>query len=580
MKMNELHCGCCAAALTVHPLTDCLANRMCESLFQHNAEGIMLTDAAAVILRVNQAFSCITGFSAAEVLGKTPAILRSSHHDAGFYQQMWAAISTTGSWQGRIWNRRKDNSVYQQWLKITAIYNEHKQITHYLSVFQDLSIVRLHDQQHRKLLTLDNLTGLGNRELLVSRFPQILAQCRALNLMLHVVWIDGGQLTQVNQQHGLKYGDLLIKAQAQTLKAAVSPEQTLVRLYADDYVVLAVSACTDTAVETQLQGFIDGLSQSYLLDDIQVSTTPAIGVARYPLDGDSEEQLLQAAETALFHAKKQGGGRVCFYNARQAAASVRRHQIKHLLSAELTAAPSELSLYFQAKVVMQSRKICGAEVLLRWYSGQLGWVSPAEFIAIAEESRLIIQLDRWVINELCRVVQLLPEQRRPLISFNVSARQLSEADFADWLLNCLQRHNLPAAALEMEVTESAFIDNPAQAMQLLSRLRKQGLRIALDDFGTGYSSLVYLKNMPLDTVKIDRSVIFDVTSNYKSQCILKRLHAMLQDLQLAMVVEGVETEVQHQLLHNMGCEVAQGFFYGKPMPVEQFCQLLQGSTLC
>jgi diguanylate cyclase (GGDEF)-like protein/PAS domain S-box-containing protein len=564
-----------------------LTGKVCQILFDHVSEGVMLTDAAANILAVNGAFCDITGHTAAEVLGKTPAMLRSSHHMPEFYQQMWRTILDTGNWQGRIWNRRKDDSVYQQWMKITAVYNCQQQITHYLAVFQDLSQLRLHDSQKQQLLTIDNLTGLGNRELLVTRFSHLLAHCRMAKTSLNVIWIDGGQLAHINQQHGLKVGDLLIQFQAKALRAILEPGQTLVRLYADDFMLLSVGTNATETVDELISRLLHCLSQPFTIEDTSVCSTPAIGVARYPLDGDNEEQLLHAAESALEQAKQQGGGVACFYNVADGDACIRKQQIRQSLSQQLLFQGSELTLHFQPKFSITQGRLCGAEALLRWSSAEFGPLSPSEFIAIAEESRLIVQLDRWVIASLCRTVRswmLDDTVSLPLISFNVSAKQLAEEDFADWLLDCLQAHQVSPRAFELEVTESAFINNPARAVALLSRLKQCGLRIALDDFGIGYSSLVYLKDLPLDTVKIDRSVVSDINSNAKSECIVRNLYALLQDLQLTMVVEGVETAAQHRKLKQLGCDFVQGFYYAKPMPAKDFQSLLQQSngisTLC
>ena len=538
----------------------------------------MLTDQHATILAVNDAFSEITGYSAEQALGKTPAILRSAHHLPEFYQQMWHSVLATGSWQGRIWNRRKDDSVYQQWMNITAIYDEQQQISHYLAVFQDLSQLRLHDSQKQQLLTSDNLTGLGNRELLVSRFAHLLAHCRKLKQPLQVIWIDAGQLAHVNQQHGLKVGDLLIQAQASVLNAILSPGQTLVRLYGDDFVLLSTANDAQSATEVLIPRILQVLSEPFRIDGISVCCTPAIGVARYPLDGENEETLLHAAESALALAKRQGGGIACFYNVAQGEASIRRQAVRQSLSRQLHTQTSELLLHFQPKFNLKQRQICGAEALLRWPSTEFGMLNPAEFIAIAEESRLIVKLDRWVISQLFSLVRCWQRQgtyNLPLISFNVSAKQLAEQDFASWLLKCLAQHQLAPGCFELEVTESAFIENPQQAVEQLGLLKQRGLRIALDDFGIGYSSLVYLKNLPLDTVKIDRSVISDINCNVKSESIVRNLSALLQDLQLTMVIEGVETAAQHLKLTQLGCEIAQGFYYAKPMPQSAFEQLLQ-----
>lgn len=548
--------------------------QLSDYLLYESGEGVMLTDHQGHILAVNASFSQITGFSADEVSGKKTAILRSDHHPPEFYQQLWYNIQHKGRWQGIVWNRRKDCSVYQQSLKIRAIYDRQQAVSHYIALIRDLTLQTAEAGQHHALTTLDRLTGLGNRDMLVSRFSQQLAQSRDNCFHLYVIWIDGGQLASVNQQFGLASGDMLIQQQAQRLQQWTSGKDTLIRLYADDYIILKPAVYPAKA--SYFDMLVQRLAQPVCLGNHQVTVAPAVGVSCYPADGDQEEQLLYAAESAMLEAKKQGANCWCMFNTRQGQANIRRHMLKHKLTEQLQHTPDQLQLYFQPKVLMETGTICGAEALIRWQLPGEGWVSPSELISIAEESRLIISLDRWVVAEVCRIMHRYLQQNIcfPLLSFNISAKQLNEHDFADWLSNCLANWGIKGHQLEMEVTESAFIDNEMEAIKLLRSLQQSGLRIALDDFGTGYSSLSYLKDMPLNTVKIDRSLISDITTNQRAQCIVRNLRMLATDLQLSLVVEGVETTEQHQLLRQLGCQQAQGYYFARPLPGTEFVAML------
>ncbi|SEA03342.1 putative bifunctional diguanylate cyclase/phosphodiesterase [Alkalimonas amylolytica] len=550
-----------------------------KQIFDDAIEGIMVTDAQARILKVNPAFTSITGYKAAEVIGKTPAILRSSHHGPDFYRQMWQTIEKKGYWQGEIWNRKKDLTVYQQWLKISRVQSSDGALSHYLAVFQDLSVIRSKDQQIHQLVNFDRLTRLGNRELLVSRFPQTLAQCKQQKSKLLICWIDGGQLSDVNQQLGLTYGDRLIQLQAERLQHLAGPEDTLVRIYADDYILLHQTSTNLSQSNKLISRLLEELKQPARLGDEILLPTPHIGVACYPEDGEQEEDLLHAAELAMFAAKEKGGPCLNFYNRQAGADYHRKALIRQKLLTALQADEVHLQLYFQPKVKLSNGSLAGAEALIRWQDPELGAISPADFIPIAEQSSLIIELDRWVVKQLCR--QLVSWQQQhlsvPVISFNISARHLVEPDFTSWLLACLQEYQISASALEMEITETALIDNEANAISKLQLLKDNGMKIALDDFGTGYSSLCYLKNMPLDTVKIDRSVVSDLTTNAKALCIIKSIQLLASELQLGLAVEGIENQQQHQILVEIGCPQAQGYWYARPMPANQMALQLSGS---
>ncbi|MBT1065548.1 EAL domain-containing protein [Bowmanella sp. Y26] len=545
-----------------------------DLLFNEASQGLMLTDASARIVRVNKTFCRITGFASEEVIGKTPALFRSSQHPASFYEEMWQTISKQGCWQGEIWNRRRDHAIYRQWLKITEIKDQSGEVRFYLGMMQDLSEQPTRISHSFDFIHYDRLTGLGSREMLINRFPQALAQSKATRTKLLILWIDASQLGHINEQYGLTIGDLVVRVQGLRLKKIIDEQDTLVRLYADDFVLLHQSrdACADMLCET----ILDVLRQPISLGDKQISCCASIGVACFPHDSDKRETLLNAAEMAVQDAKRRGGNCVAYYNPSDGQASVRRHQILRRLSQALVDDDDALHLFFQPKWSMNSRHLTGIEALIRWRDVELGDISPAEFIPIAEQSDLIIKLDRWVVLQLCKLLPNMRGQSRelPMLSINLSARHLCQPDLCDWLLSCLSAHGVRPCELELEITETALMDNEDKASEILVELKRQGFHIALDDFGSGYSSLSHLKNMPLDTVKIDRSLIQDLTCNNKACSIVKNLTAMVADLSLNLVVEGVETIEQHELLRQLGCQQSQGYLYARPMPMQELLALL------
>lgn len=554
-------------------LNDVLPN-VADVLFDDASHGLMLTDAKARILRVNETFCRITGYASDEVLGQTPALFRSSQHPASFYTEMWQTIAEQGSWQGEIWNRRRDNAIYRQWLKITEIKDPAGEVCYYLGMMQDLSERPSRETHAFDFIHYDRLTGLGSREMLINRFPQALAHAKATRSKLLILWVDASQLGHINEQYGLTIGDLVVRVQGLRLKKIIDEQGTLVRLYADDFVLLHQSR--DAGADMLCETILEALRQPISLGDKQISCCASIGVACFPHDSDKRETLLNAAEMAVQDAKRRGGNCVAYYNPSDGQASLRRHQILRRLSQAMVQEDNALHLFFQPKWSMHSRQLTGIEALIRWRDDELGDISPAEFIPIAEQSDLIIKLDRWVVLQLCKLMPRLRAQSHglPTLSINLSARHLCQPDLCDWLLSCLSTYAVHPNELELEITETALMDNEDKASQILAELKLQGFHIALDDFGSGYSSLSHLKNMPLDTVKIDRSLIQDITSNDKASSIVKNLTAMVADLSLNLVVEGVETIEQHELLRKLGCQQSQGYLYARPMPMQELLALL------
>ncbi|PSL10857.1 PAS domain S-box-containing protein/diguanylate cyclase (GGDEF)-like protein [Marinobacterium halophilum] len=554
---------------------------MADRILDSTIEGIMLTDAEARIQRVNTAFTQITGYTADEILGSTPKFLRSSHHDQPFYDVMNMALRQAGRWQGEVWNRRKSGELYLQWMSVSALRNDSGETSHYMSIFHDLTEMRAKEAEIQQLAFSDPLTGLGNRYKLSQTLLHQLKPVRegGSGSALALLCIDLGQLSPINDRFGMKGGDQLIQQQARQLQRELAEYLHFYRLAGDELVALMTDATDPAKAARYADKCIRLLQVPVQLNGELIHLSPSVGIALSPKDAEDGDTLLANAQTAMIAAKQAGRDGYHFYN--QALSSDLRQRLMLEQQLRLAVQPDAelgLELYLQPKVSLSSRHLLGAEVLLRWHHPDKGMISPAEFIPLAEESRLIIALDRWVFDRTCRMLNEWLQQGRvlPSISINLSARQLQEPDLVDWCVATVQRYGLQPSMLELEITETAFINLADTVMGQLGQLKLAGFPLALDDFGTGYSSLTYLRRLPLDIVKIDRSFVADICDDPRATTLLRGVMQLLDDLGFAVVAEGIETLEQAELLQHIGCSCGQGFLYHRPMPVMDFVVLLDG----
>lgn len=548
--------------------------RLAVRVFESTIEGIMVTDGKAKILQVNSAFSEITGYQPHEVIGRTPSILRSNHHDAEFYAAMWQSIAAHDSWQGEIWNRRKDGSVYLQWLSLSCIRNDDNEIENYISVIHDLSELRAKDAEIQHLAHHDILTGLGNRHQLHSRLRQAIRNAKSKSEQLALLLIDLGQIQNLNETFGHSWCDKLIREQSSKLNRIKADADTLVRTGADEFALL-VENYVSTHDITQLAARIKTrLQQPVTLEGKEVSLSPSLGIAFFPVDGLTADSLLANAQTALSDAKNSGRNTFRFFDHRLSEEARKRLQLEQALRSAIKG--EGLSLNFQPKIQLSDKKICGVEALLRWQHPELGPMSPAVFIPLAEESGLIKDIGAWVVEEACRNLVRWRQQgfKLPRVAINIAVQQLEQEDFAAWLEQTILQQGLSLDNFELEVTETGLMSNERCALDTLAILKHKGFRIALDDFGTGYSSLSYLRKLPLSTLKIDRSFIQDMSCNAVSLSIVQTIVQLAHKINLDLVAEGVEEEAQAQQLLSMGCRLVQGFLYYRPLPETELIKLL------
>ncbi len=544
-------------------------------------EAIMITDANANILRVNHAFEETTGYRAEEVLGKNPRILSSGRQDKAFYAGMWQQLKEKGTWTGEMWDRRKGGQIYPKWLTITAVRNAQGETTEYVAIFSDITARKQAEEEIRNLAFYDALTQLPNRRLLLDRLRLALSASSRSQSYGALLFLDMDRFKVLNDTLGHDYGDLMLLEVGERIKRCVREVDTVARLGGDEFVVLIEELAREAEEASQRVALIAekirvALSQPYQLKDSLHRSSPSIGVSLYRGNVDPVEVLLKQADMAMYQAKEAGRNAVRFFDPQMQLAV----ESRAMLEADLrnAIANDELQLHYQVQVDRDFRPL-GVEALVRWQHPKRGMVSPGQFIPIAEESSLILDIGDWVLETACRQLATWSRYRitRDLsIAVNVSAAQFARHDFLDQISGLLQRHRIDASHLKLELTESVVMSDVADVVAKMHALKALGVRLSMDDFGTGYSSLSYLKRLPLDQIKIDQSFVRDIASDTADAVMVRTIIDLAQNFGLDVVAEGVETDVQRTFLKTHGCAAYQGYLFSKPVPVEEFEKSLGG----
>ncbi len=545
-------------------------------------EAILITDADANILRVNHAFQDITGYSAEEVIGENPRMLQSGRHDAAFYQAMWSTLLDTGKWAGEVWDRRKDGEIYPKAMTITAVYDDRRRVTHYVAVFRDISNRKRSEQEIHQLAFYDPLTHLPNRRLLLDRLNQALAASMRSGRHGALLFLDLDNFKIINDTQGHVMGDQLLIAVAQRLQACVREGDSVARLGGDEFVVVLEdlsSKADEAATQTELvaEKIQNELKRPCVLDKYKCLTTASIGISLFFNHRDNAEELLRHADVAMYQAKTSGRNAIRFFDPHMQTALEARAAMEEDLRQALE--KQQFILYYQIQVDSAGRPL-GAEVLLRWQHPERGLVSPMQFIPLAEESGLILAIGSWVLQTAC--AQLKEWQNDSLmrnltLAVNVSAKQFRQADFVAEVQRVLLESGAQPSQLKLELTESTVLENVEDAIIKLLEIKQLGVSFSMDDFGTGYSSLQYLKRLPLNQIKIDKSFVFDIAIDSNDAAIVQTIIAMSEALGLDVIAEGVETEAQFEFLNLHGCHSYQGYLFSKPLPLDEFEQLMKGS---
>lgn len=549
--------------------------RVAAIAFESQA-AIMVTDAGQRILRVNPAFTKLTGYSADEAVGQLPSMLKSGRQDRSFYQQMWHELGETGHWQGEIWNRRKSGEIYPEWLTISAVHDAEGELSHYVSTFSDISNLKVAESEIHHLAFYDPLTSLPNRRLLLNRLDKACQATRRSAEYGALLFIDLDHFKTLNDTLGHDVGDQFLIEVANRLKLSIRAGDTAARQGGDEFAVMldelglepAAAAVLAENLAEKIRGEL--LRPFRLADGSEHYGSASIGISLFRGQDKSVEVLVKQADIALYRAKDAGRNAIRFFDNAMQTALDERAALEAGLRCALVR--NEFRLLVQPQVDTTGR-LLGGECLIRWQPPGRPQVLPGDFIPLAEESGLIAPIGAWVLDEACLHLRRWAENeatRDLYLSVNVSASQFRQAEFVEQVSAALQRHGADPARLKIELTESLLLDDVDRVVAKMQALQRLGVRFSLDDFGTGYASLAYLKRFPFEQLKVDRSFVRDIASDPDDAAIVSAIVAMGNTLRLNVVAEGVETEEQHAFLVEHGCRCFQGYLFGRPMPFTDF----------
>lgn len=548
--------------------------RIAATAFE-SQEGILVTDENFKILRVNQAFIDITGYTLEETIGKKPSALKSGRQSGEFYRNMFNSISEHGRWGGELINRRKNGEVYPEHLTITAVKDAKGHTTNYVGMFTDISVAKAASERIENLAFFDPLTNLPNRRLFADRLAQALVNSSRSGNYGALVFLDLDHFKSLNDTLGHDYGDLLLQKVATRLSNCVREGDSVARLGGDEFVLLVENLSMNEVeaahqIEAIGEKILTSLNQPYQLNSHEYLSTPSVGISLFNGNQESSEDLLKHADIAMYQAKKAGRNTLRFFDPLMQEAINMRVDLERELKKAIE--QKQFELYYQIQMNSAGQP-SGAEALIRWKHPERGMISPLQFIPVAEETGLITQIGEWVLNQACIQLQAWQEDaisKDLSLAINVSAKQFLQHDFVDQVKHSLKAFHIDNTKLKLELTESMLIDNIEYVIHTMNALGEIGIQFSLDDFGTGYSSLQYLKMLPLSQLKIDQSFVRDLATDNSDKTIVLTIITMAHSLGLNVIAEGVETNEQLQLLKTHGCENYQGYYFSKPLSITDF----------
>lgn len=551
------------------------SERRAALVYSNTSEAVVITDANAVILDVNPAFTAITGYERSEAIGRRMNLLASGRHDDAFYGEMWHALRTTGRWSGDIWNRRKNGEEYVERLTIDTSYNEDGTVNCHIGLFSDVTAQRRKEETIWRQAHFDHLTGLPNRRMFHEELKRLMNLADREHRSLALIYLDLDLFKEVNDSLGHDKGDELLKEVAHRLRRAVRQDDMVARLGGDEFTLILARGDDLEYVERMCQQVIDTVSEPYVLGHHVVTVSASLGVTRYPRDGTNVTDLLKNADLAMYSAKDAGRNQHCHFSLTMQREAQERRDLLRELQAALE--HGEFELYYQPIVELATGHIAKAEALLRWHHPRRGMVAPGDFIPLAEDSGLIVPIGDWVFREaVAQAARWNARYGECQISINVSPVQFMSDDLnpCEWVAWAAQ-HGTPGNAVVVEITERMLMKADGNSRNKLLAFRDAGVHVALDDFGTGYSSLSYLKRFDIDFLKIDQLFVRNISAESDDLALCQAIIAMAHRLGLKVVAEGVATEEQHMLLALAGCDYAQGFLYSQALNARNFEALLE-----
>lgn len=551
--------------------------KLAAQVFRSSTEGVVITGPDQTILTINRAYSQITGYSEGEVVGKKPSVLSSGLHSKAFYQSMWRKIAETGAWQGEVVNRRKDGTIFPEWLNISTVYGERRQVEYYIGIFSDITERKQAEEKIRFLANHDVLTGLPNRLVFEEKVAEALRLAEFRQGEMAVLFVDLDRFKYINDSLGHPMGDRVLQEVAQRMQGCVSDKDTLARFGGDEFVIVLRELSKPSIAAQLAERLVKAVTPTIEIDGYQLHVSISIGISIYPQDGCEATVLVKNADAAMFHAKEFESNSYRFFTDELNQRVNERLRLENALHRAL--AGRELFLVYQPQFDLATQAIKGAEVLLRWNQSDMGSISPAVFIPIAEETGLIVAIGEWIIQQALRDFARL----QPLVGesfslgINISPVQIQLGDIVANIDAAIKQNGLQPTcrlALEIEITESAIVHNLDVAKRLIQQLRQRGISVAVDDFGTGYSNLSVLRQLEIDRVKIDQSFVRQLPYNENDKRLVKTIVGMAEGLGLDCIAEGIETLEQLQCLQTLGCPDGQGFLVAKPMPLEDLIAML------
>lgn len=562
---------------SLSPGNECMTEPGC--LFRQAVEfspvSVVITDAQFRILYVNSRFTRLTGYSPAEILGRTPAVLKSGNTPSRTYLELREALSAGKAWRGEFHNRKRSGELYWEAAFIVPAQSPGGGITHYIGLLEDLSERKRTEQLFTHLAYHDALTDLPNQSLYHERLETALADARRSGGLLAVVLLDLDRFKLINETLGHPAGDRLIRQVGERLASGLSEEDTLARRGGGSFMLLLTRLTAFRDAAHAAQAILDAFKDPFSHEGREIYLTASFGISLFPEDGADAQTLLQNADAALYDAKDAGRNAYKFFKLKNANESRDRLELEHEFRSSLMR--EEFQVYYQPQVSVETGEVVGMEALVRWQHPERGLLSPDRFIPLAEETGLIVPLGKWVLATACAQTRAWQEAGLPplRVSVNLSARQFLEPELVETVLGIIQDSGLDPCCLELELTESILMKDINLTDMTLRWLHKKGIRIAIDDFGTGYSSLMYLKRFPIDTLKIDRSFMLDVLNNEDNAALVAGIASLSQNLKLSLVAEGIETPEQLNFLRRLKCPLIQGYLFSPPLPTPEFTDLLR-----